>query len=246
MASGIIRMDEGWRFDEGHHFDQPPNVPPPAPPPVLPQTKKGKPMDYIPAKRDPRYQWLKKLSDNVAAEAAKFGAPAADATAVKAAADDLLGKMDATNAAAAALDGTRSVETAAQAADQATIRAFIRNWKTLPLYPASGSEAVLGLKANQPATPGADFKPVLKVSIEAGKVRLDFVRGAVDALAIYSRLRGTATFHRLAVDTGSPYFDTTPLAQPGVPEVREYMARPMVGDEEVGQDSDIVSIPFGG
>ena len=74
-------------------------------------------MDYIPRQRDPRYLWLKNLSDNIVAEAVKFGAPAADATAVKAAADDLLGKMDATNAASAALDGARSVETAAQAAD---------------------------------------------------------------------------------------------------------------------------------
>ena len=84
------------------------------------------------------------------------------------------------------------------------------------------------------------------MTIEAGKVRVDFVRGGVDALAIYSRLRGTPTFHKLAVDTSSPYFDTTPLAQTGVPEVREYFARGMVNDEEVGVDSDIVSIAFGG
>ena len=192
-------------------------------------------MDYIPAKRDARYLWLANISSHVVAEAAKFSAPAADATAVKTAADHLIAKMDAVNAASAA-----------QAADLAAIRGFIRNWKTLTAFPASGSEAVLGLKANQPQTPVVDYKPVLKASIEAGKVRIDFVRGLVDALAVYCRLRGTVAFRKIAMDTGSPYFDTAPLVQPGVPEVRKYMARGMVGDEEVGVDSDIVSIAFGG
>jgi hypothetical protein len=41
-------------------------------------------------------------------------------------------------------------------------------------------------------------------------------------------------------------YDTRPLAQPGVAEVREFMARCLVGDDEIGQDSDIVSIAFAG
>lgn len=48
MASGIIRMDDGWRLDEGHQFDLPPYVPPPATPPVPVPKPKGKAMDIIP------------------------------------------------------------------------------------------------------------------------------------------------------------------------------------------------------
>ena len=55
-----------------------------------------------------------------------------------------------------------------------------------------------------------------------------------------------STEARLGTDTEAPYFDTKPLANPAVPEVREYMARGMVGDEEVGLDSDIASITFAG
>src|ERR1043166_6869035 len=139
MADGIIRLDEGWRLDEGHHFDQPPNVPPPAPPPVLPIKPKGKAMDYIPAKRSDRYKWYKNMSDNVVAEAVKFGAPAADATAAKTAADAQLAKMDATDAAESALKGARQAEATAQTANVAALRAKIRNFKTLPLWAASGS-----------------------------------------------------------------------------------------------------------
>jgi len=246
MADGIIRLDEGWRLDEGHHFDEPPNVPPPALPPVLSQQKKGKSMDFVPRKRDVRYKWFGKMSDNIIAEAVKFGAPPADATAVKNAADDAVGKMEATDAAQSALDGARLIEKNAVAAALAFIRAKVRNFKTLPLWAASGSEAVLEVKGNEPAFDASSYKPVLDLSIEAGKIRVDFTMGGVDAMAVYCRLRGTLVWRRIGIDTEAPYFDTAPLAQPGVAEVREYMARGMVSDEEVGQDSDIVSIAFGG
>ena len=66
-------------------------------------------MDFIPTKRANRYLWLKNLSDNVVAEAVKMGAPAPDATAAKAKADDIIAKMDATDAAVAAVDGAREL-----------------------------------------------------------------------------------------------------------------------------------------
>ncbi len=246
MANGIIRLDEGWRLDEGHRFDQPPNVPQPAPAPVLPKTKKGKAMDYVPTKRDSRYVWLKNLSDNITAEAVKFGAPSGDATIVKNAADDLLAKMDATNAADAALKGARAAEATALAADMAVLRAKVRNFKTLPLWASSGSEGVLQVKGTEPPPAPGIYKPVLTVKIEGGHPVVDFDKLGVDAMAIYSRLHSTDPFVRLAIDTEAPYVDTRPLAQAGVAEVREYMGRGMVGDEEVGQDSDIVRIAFAG
>jgi hypothetical protein len=245
MANGIIRLDEGWRLDEGHRFDEPPYVPPPAPPPVLP-TKKGKAMDFVPQKRDSRYAWLQNLSTNVVAEAVKFGGVSGDATAVKAAADNLIAKMNATNAAEATLKGARTTEATAQAADIAAIRAKVRNWKTLTGWAASGSEGVLQLKGTQPAFDPESYKPAIKVSIEGGKIRIDFKKLGVDALAIYCRLRGTAVWRKIGVDTEAPYFDTAPLANPAVSEVREYLARGVVGDEEIGLDSDIVSIAFAG
>ena len=203
-------------------------------------------MDFIPNKRTERYLWLKNLSLNVVAEAVKMGAPAADATAAKALADDLIAKYEATDAASTLLDGARTVEKTHEATDLTGLRAKVRNWKTLSAYPASGSEGVLKLKGTDaPFEPGV-HKLALKVSIEAGKIKVEFKKMGVDAVAIYSRLRGAAAWKKIGTDTASPYFDTTPLAQAGVPEVREYMARGLVGDEEVGLDSDIVSVTFAG
>ena len=64
-------------------------------------------MDYVPPKRDARYQWYKNLSDHIVAEAVKMGAASGDATAIKAIADDIIAKYDATNAAQTTLDGVR-------------------------------------------------------------------------------------------------------------------------------------------
>ena len=47
-------------------------------------------------------------------------------------------------------------------------------------------------------------------------------------------------------DTHSPYDDHTPLAVPGVAEVREYQAFGVLHDQQIGQSSDIVSVTFEG
>ncbi len=48
------------------------------------------------------------------------------------------------------------------------------------------------------------------------------------------------------MDTSSPYIDGRPLAQPNVAEVREYMLHGVVDDYEVGLDSDVQSVTWGG
>jgi hypothetical protein len=202
-------------------------------------------MDFFPQKRSERYKWLKNISKNAQAEAAKIGAPPTDGTALKDAADAILGKMDATDAASRALDGARLSEQTDMDANMAVIRSIVRNWKTLSGYPSSGSEAVLAIKGGSAPVAGHDYKPVIHLTIEAGKVRLGFEKKGAEGLRFYGRVNGGA-WERLGEDYHPPYFDTRPLAQAGVPEIREYKARAILHDEEIGEDSDIVSITYGG
>ena len=203
-------------------------------------------MDFMPPKRSDRYLWYKNLSGNVVAEAVKFGGVAGDATAMKAQADAVIAKMDATEAAAGALAAARETEQGLETTNDALIRAKVRNWKTLPGWAASGSEAVLQMKGSAINFDPNTYKTVLKVTVEADVVKVAFTKKGVDGVAIYSRLRGTAVWHKVAVDTLSPYFDNSPLAQAGVAETREYMGRGVLHDQEIGVDSDIVTIAFGG
>ncbi len=246
MPVVVLGMDEGWCMDEGLFMDQ--AAPAPAPvTPVPPVHKtKAKHMDFVPDKRNLRAKWYKNLSTNVVAEAVKMGAPPADATAVKALADGIIAKFEATDAAQTALDGIRLIETAAEPTTLAQIRAKVRNWKTLPNYPTSGSEGVLQLKGSEVAFDPATYQPVIKVKLVPGGVQVGFTKKGVDGVAIYMRVLGATTWRKVGMDTESPFTDTTPLAAAGVPEQREYMGRGVLHDLEIGVDSDTMPITFAG
>ena len=61
-----------------------------------------------------------------------------------------------------------------------------------------------------------------------------------------SWLKGQTAWNFLARDTSSPYIDNRPLATPGTAEVRETMAYGGLNDQQIGLQSDIVSVTFGG
>jgi len=125
-------------------------------------------------------------------------------------------------------------------------RIGVRNWKTNPAFPASGIKGSLHLKGTASSFDPLTFKSVLRLSIVGGQIRVDFTKGECDAVMVYCRLRGTATWTKLGYDSHSPYYDTVPLANPAVPEVREYLAVGVINEVEIGVPSDIVSIVFGG
>ena len=51
---------------------------------------------------------------------------------------------------------------------------------------------------------------------------------------IYSKRDGDVDFIFLARDTQTPYLDNRPLKVAGKPEIREYKAMFVVGDQEIG------------
>jgi hypothetical protein len=203
-------------------------------------------MDYISYRRADRKEFYQNLSDNIVVEGAKFGLTPLQCTDAKAVVDSILASMGATDAAQNALDSAKGLEDQTETVKQAVLRASVRNWKTLPGYAASGSEAVLRLKGAAVAFDPNTFKPKLKATVRPGEVIIAFEKGGCDGVVIYSRLRGTLPWRKLAIDMNAPYNDTTPLAVPNVPEVREYMARGILDDVEIGLESDIVTATFAG
>jgi hypothetical protein len=247
MADGIIKLDEGWHLDAGWHLDQPAPLPPTLPVPVRTPTLKGiKHMDFIPNRRADRKEWWTNIRDNGATELAKLNLAAPDIAAAVATATAMVAKMQATDDAEAALKAARTMETAAATPNEAAIRAAVRNWKTLPPYPDSGVEGSLNLRGPASGFDPNTFKSKVKLSIVGGQIRIDFTKDECDSVAVYCRLRGTAAWTKLGLDSRSPYYDTNPLANPAIPETREYMLMGVIDDLEIGLPSDIVSIVFGG
>jgi hypothetical protein len=80
------------------------------------------------------------------------------------------------------------------------------------------------------------------------RLAVGVLRAAVGVLRLaVGVLRPTVGVLRPAVGVlRGPYYDTNPLANLAVPEVREYMVMGMIDNEEIGLPSDIVSIVFAG
>lgn len=203
-------------------------------------------MDFLPRKRSENKGWWQNLNAKLDEEAPKFGLPPAEVTAAKALASSALALLNATDDAESALAAARVSEKNGMPDIEQNVRAAIRHWKTLPLFPASGSEGALKLKGAASGFDPETHNLKVKLSLEGPKIRVDFTKGGFDAVAVYCRLRGSAGWTRLGTDAFSPYYDTNPLANPATPETREYQLRGMIDDEEVGPASDIVSIVFGG
>jgi hypothetical protein len=234
----IIRFDEGpqFRWDGGWYYGQ-----------LVPDfPRKGKSMkDFIPSNWALYRAWLLNLKNKIATLGASFGLSATDITAVQATCQAAIDKIDAylaaQAAAAAALETLRDGKTTTDAA----LREELGDWKTADGWTdaiATELRAVTTKTAFDPDT----FKVEYTVKIVGGEIRIDFKKKGVDGVNVYCRCRGESTWKYLARDTSSPYIDGAPLEHAGVPEVREYMLRGVIDDQEIGLDSDILSVTWAG
>ncbi len=203
-------------------------------------------MDYMPNKRAERYLWWKNLVLKLDVEGPKIGLTPAEITAAKAVAEAVVAKMEATDDADTALKGARAEEKDVLAANEPEMRFLIRGWKAKPQYAGSGVEGTLQLKGPESTFDPNTFVPTLRLSIAGNQVKLDFTKGECDSVAVYARLRGEVGWVRLGLDSSSPYYDTRPLTVAGAAETREYHVIGVIDDVEVGQQSAIMSIVFGG
>ena len=119
------------------------------------------------------------------------------------------------------------------------IQRVIDRMKTSPSYTEESAKALQAVPVKATAQDLAAHKPVIRGSSQGGKVRIHWMRGALDGINVYSRKLGETAFTFLGHDSRPPYDDSRPIT-PG--EVREYRAIGVAYDEEVGQPSDILTL----
>jgi hypothetical protein len=125
-------------------------------------------------------------------------------------------------------------------ADFETLRKTIAAMKTHPGYTEEIGQAlgIIGTEtAFDPNTYVAELKELILSA--PGQVTVTFgkAKGKIDGVNVYSRRQGTSPWIFLGRDTQSPYVDTTPLAEAGKPEIREYRIRGVIDDVEIGDYS---------
>ena len=105
----------------------------------------------------------------------------------------------------------------------------------------------MGIDSKSTNKPAAQIKPTINVEAQPGHVRITGSKDYAELVNIYMRLVGATAWTLVGIRRKKfPFDDQTPLKTPGVPEAREYMARGVIGDDEVGDPSDIVPVTFGG
>ncbi len=101
-----------------------------------------------------------------------------------------------------------------------------------------------------PASTSLDInaiQPVINVKADTGYVRITGTKNYADLVNLYMRRAGQTVWMQIATNRRKlPFDDQTPLATAGVPEVREYMARGVINDAEIGLPSDIVTVTYAG
>lgn len=91
-----------------------------------------------------------------------------------------------------------------------------------------------------------DYKTTLKGKSLPGNNEISFSKKGVDGINLYSHPVGgdQTVWEKIGFDSSSPYNDTRPPDRAGVPEKREYKARGVINDVEIGQWSDVLTLTF--
>jgi len=234
----IIRFDEGphIRWDGGWYYGQ-----------LVPDfPHKHKSMKgFIPANWAEYRAWLLNLKTEIPTAGPAIGLSAAGITAIQSTCQAEIDKIDAYNAALSAAEAALETLRNGKEVTDAALREEIADWKQDSGW-TNALAAQLRVVTTKTAFDPNTYKPEFTVKIVGGEIRIDWKKKGADGVQVYCRRKGQTTWTFLAFDTSSPYIDGNPLFQPGVPEVREYMLRGVVNDQEIGLDSDILSITWAG
>ena len=201
--------------------------------------------DFIPRRWGDRVNWLNNVTTKIATHGPTLGLAAAKVTEIQNRCTTATTAIQAVTAKENELDSAIAGRATTIDAEFSALRTEFNSLKTnSAMTPAIATD--LQIVGTTTAFDPNTFKPELSGSVVGGGVEVRFKKGQTGGVNISTRLRGQTAWTFLARDTNSPYLDNRPLAVPGTPEVREYLAYGVVDDQQIGLPSDIVSVTFAG
>ncbi|MCI0360695.1 MAG: hypothetical protein L0211_19635 [Planctomycetaceae bacterium] len=201
--------------------------------------------DFVP-RQDPDFvTWFQNFKTQLAAVAATVGLLPADVTASDNDFTLIDGKINALAAAKAAQQSAAADKIATRTLVESRLRALVRRVKAHGGYTIALGEQ-LGVVGPEDTTDLNTAKPTLKAtSVLAGAVTIGFNKSISSGIKIWSKRGAEPAFTFLATDTTSPYVDNRANLAAG-PELRQYQAQYLDGDEAVGLVSDTLSVTVPG
>ena len=201
--------------------------------------------NYFPAKEGSLVLWFDNFTVKLALYAVALGLLPADITDITAKITEVKTSIDNANNAKQTQKHLEAEKKAKKKAVIDYLRAKIARFKTEAGY----TEAIgrdLGVISTSESIDTHTYKPTITAKAFPKYIEVGFVKKGIDAVDIYKRIKGEVEWKFLARDTHSPHHDNTDLAKAGTPEVREYMAIGLIGDEEIGLESDVVTAIYDG
>jgi hypothetical protein len=201
--------------------------------------------DYIPKTDGDLLAWHDNFKTQIAAVAATFGLTAAEVTAVSDRNTDLHTTATAANFAKAIAQAKTAEKQNSFRLGTTEARAPSNRCKTHPAYTAALGQQ-LGIISPEDTTDLNNSKPTLQAAaVVVGSVTISFNKSISSGVRILTKRGAETAFTLLAVDTASPYIDTrTNLA--ASPELRQYQAQYLLGDDPIGLVSDILDVTVPG
>lgn len=194
--------------------------------------------DFIPRKDDSLLIWHDNFLAVATPQAAGLGLTPADITTITTDNENLHVTISGHFSAAAAAENATAAKDATVKTAVGNARGFARRMKAAAAYTEALGQS-LGIVGAEDTTDLSTARPTLKgLSQGGGLVEISFNKSTSEGVNIYSQRDGEALFSFLARDTASPYLDNRPLLVAGKAEVRQYRAKYVVGDVEVGNYSD--------
>lgn len=200
---------------------------------------------YLPRDEAKMVTWLKNYKLKLATHGAALGLTAAEITAQQNLCDEIVADIELSFQVQQDAQEQTAKKDATKATDLPLIQKKVANMKTNSNYTTAIGED-LGVIGEETTFDPVNYKPDFKAQTFPGQVKLDFSKKGVQGVKFFSRKKGESIWEFLAIDTRTPYIDTRPLADPAKPETREYMGIGVINDQQVGQQSDIITVVFGG
>ena len=196
--------------------------------------------DYIPSGDGDFDQWILNFNTELPGVASTVGIATGEVTQLAGLTTAWQTEYTGWGSQDAAAKQQRALKDSARKDWEVLARPIIRRIKAHPAA-TEAIQQLLKVVGPEDTTDLSTSKPKLKAKLLTGaQVELSFGKGKADGVNIYAyRADGK---HFLARDTESPYVDTRPLVDGDKPEVRRYCAVFVVGDAEVGQFSDDVTV----
>jgi hypothetical protein len=141
--------------------------------------------------------------------------------------------LNKTIAQKAAYEAAVTAKDVAKKEQLAILKALFREMKASTTYKEELGRQMRIVGSSNRVVP-EELRPSIILSIVPTGVSIAFNKKGMQAVSIYSRIKGSGDWIAIGIQDNSPFIDTRPLAVAGRPELREYRAMCRNAARELG------------